>query len=165
MIIASSLFPAIVRAKEVDEGLFYVRLQRLFTALVWMAILAAVAMTFLGEWVITLLYGEAFRGAGKVLMVHAWAGVFVSMGVASSSWLASENLQRYAFYRTFLGAVVNVLLNLVLIPAMGMIGAAIATVVAQATAAWISDVFTARTRVMFLMKLRTFYFADLNRRA
>lgn len=160
-IITSSLFPAIVSAKKISEKLYHTRLQRLYTSLVWMAIAVAIPMTFFSDWLVTLLYGEAFKGAGQVLMIHIWAGVFVSLGVASSSWFTSENLQRYAFHRTLLGAIINVILNLILIPIFGLIGAAIATLIAQSMAAFFFDVLTTKTRIVFFMKLKTLYFANL----
>ena len=160
-IITKSLFPAIVSARKVSERLYHIRLQRLYTSLVWMAIAVAVPMTFFSEWLVTLLYGEAFKEAGQVLMIHIWTGVFVAMGVASSSWYMSENLQRYAFHRTLLGAVINIVLNLILIPIYGLIGAAIATVIAQSMAAFFFDALTTRTRIVFFMKLKTLYFANL----
>lgn len=164
-IITTSLFPAIVSAKKTSEKLYHARLQRLYTTLIWTAIAVAVPMTFLSDWLITLLYGEAYKGAGQVLMIHIWAGVFVSIGVASGSWFISENLQRHAFYRTSLGAIINVILNLILIPIFGLIGAAIATVIAQSMAALFFDVFTKKTRIVFYMKLKTLYFANLTQRA
>lgn len=164
VIITNSLFPSIVNAKKVSEELYKIRLQRLYTLMVWAAIAIALPMTFLSDWLVALLYGEAYREAGSVLMIHIWTGIFVSLGVASGAWLINQNLQPFAFYRTFSGAIINIILNLVLIPAYGMIGAAIATVIAQVMAALVFDVFTHKTRVAFVMKLKTLYFADLFQR-
>lgn len=155
MIITASLFPSIVNAKKISEELYYARLQRLYTFMVWLAIAIALPMTFLSDWLVTLLYGESYREAGQVLMVHIWAGVFVFLGVASGRWLISENLQWIAFYRTFSGAIINIILNFVLIPIYGLIGAAIATVIAQTMAAFVCDILSKKTRMAFFMKLNT----------
>ena len=154
-IITSSLFPSIINAKKISEKLYYTRLQRLYTLMVWLAIAIALPMTFWSDWLVILLYGEAYREAGFVLMIHVWAGVFVFLGVASESWLISENLQRISFYRAFLGAGINVILNFVLIPIYGLIGAAIATVIAQAMAVFVFDSLSKKTRIVFFMKLNT----------
>jgi O-antigen/teichoic acid export membrane protein len=155
MVITSSLFPAIVSAKKVSKELYYTRLQRLYTFMVWAAIAIALPVTFLSDWLVNLLYGEEYMGAGEVLMIQTWAGLFVFLGVASSSWLTSENFQRLAFYRTFAGAIINVVLNLFLIPIYGIIGAAVATLIAQVMAAFVFDYFTDQTRKVFFMKLNT----------
>jgi O-antigen/teichoic acid export membrane protein len=155
-VITSSLFPSIVNAKKISAALYYLRLQRLYTFLLWIALAIAVPMTFLSGWIVNVLYGEAYRGAGQILMVNIWAGVFVFMGVASGSWLASENLQKIAFYRTFAGAVINIMLNLVLIPAYGVVGAAIATVISYMFAGFLFDFFNEKTKATFYMKLSAF---------
>ncbi|MBN2825888.1 MAG: flippase, partial [Campylobacterales bacterium] len=113
MVIASSLFPAIINAKKHSEELYYARLQKLYDLMVWMAIAIALPMTFLSDWVVHLLYGEQYNQAGSVLMIHIWAGVFVFLGVASGKWFMAENLQMLSFWRTFNGMVINVILNFV----------------------------------------------------
>lgn len=155
MVITSSIYPAIVTAKKTDERLYYLRLQRLYTFMVWTAIGIALPMTFLNNWLVTELYGEAYREAGPVLMIHIWTNVFVFLGVASGSWFTSENLQRFSFYRTFLGAIINVILNFIFLPIYGIVGAAIATLIAQIMATFLFDFLTIRTRKTFFMKLNT----------
>lgn len=153
VILTTSLFPAIVSARKTDQELYNKRLQRLYTVMVWMAITVALPMTFLSGWVVEFLYGVAYRDAGPVLMIHIWAGVFVALGVASSSWLINENLQQIALYRTLSGAITNVILNLILIPNYGMIGAAIGTVISYMVAGFVFDLFSNKTRGMFFMKI------------
>jgi O-antigen/teichoic acid export membrane protein len=153
VIITTSLFPAIVNARKTDQELYNKRLQRLYSVMVWMAITIALPMTFLSNWVVELLYGVAYREAGPVLMIHIWAGVFVALGATSSSWLINENLQQIALYRTLSGAITNVILNLILIPNYGMVGAAIATVISYMIAGFVFDLFSNKTRRMFFMKI------------
>ena len=155
VLITNSLFPAIVSAKKSDEALYYARLQWLYTFMVWLAISIALPITFLNNWFVTLLYGEAYRSAGPVLMIHVWTSVFVFLGVASGSWFASENFQHLAFYRTLSGAIINIVLNCFLIPKYGIKGAAMATLAAQAMASFVFDIFTVKTRKVFYMKLNT----------
>ncbi len=157
VIITTSLFPAIVSARKTDQELYNRRLQRLYSVMVWMAITIALPMTFLSTWVVELLYGVAYREAGPVLMIHIWAGVFVALGATSSSWLINENLQQIALYRTLSGAITNVILNLILIPNYGMVGAAIATVISYMIAGIVFDLFSNKTRRMFFMKIDAFF--------
>ena len=156
MAIVSSLFPAIVNAKKESKELYYSRLQKLYDLMVWMAIAIALPMTFLSDWIVDLLYGSAYIEAGSVLMIHIWAGVFVFLGVAFSSFLASENLTKKAFYRTLLGAIINIILNYILIPIYGIMGAAIATLIGQFVANYIYDIFDSSLHQQLKMKSMSF---------
>lgn len=161
MVVASSLFPAIINAKKQSEELYYARLQKLYDLMVWMAIAIALPMTLLSDWVIHLLYGEQYSQAGSVLMIHIWAGVFVFLGVASGKWFVAENLQMLAFWRTFYGMVLNIVLNFIFIPKYGVQGAAMATLISQVIAAYVSDLFSSKTKRMFYMKTNAFLVLNL----
>lgn len=155
MMIVASVFPAILDAKKQSEALYYQRLQRLYDLMVWLSVAVALPMTFLAGPIVALLYGPAFGEAGTVLAIHIWASVFVFLGVASSQWFVAENRQILSFQRTLLGAVINVVLNYIWIPIFGAVGAAYATVLAQASVGLIYDVFQKETRPMFIMKLKS----------
>ena len=51
----------------------------------------------------------------------------------------------------------NIALNLVLIPAWGIAGAAVATLAAQALATWLADAAYRETRGLFMMKTRALW--------
>jgi len=150
MVIASSLFPAIINAKKQSEELYYARLQKLYSLMVWLAIAIALPMTFLSDWVVHFLYGEQYNQAGSVLMIHIWAGVFVFLGVASGKWLLSENLQIFSTVNTSIGAIVNIWLNYILIPKIGVSGAAWATLISYFVAAYLCLLFFKKTRINFV---------------
>ncbi len=158
VIISTSLFPSIVNAKKISDKLYDTRLRRLYTFMIWLAIMIALPMTFLSNWLVTLLYGEAYREAGQILMIHIWAGVFVFMGVASSKWFISEGLQRHLTINTVAGAIMNILLNIFLIPKYGIYGAAIATVMSQALASYFMNILFKRTRLNFFRLTRSVVF-------
>jgi O-antigen/teichoic acid export membrane protein len=157
-VIASSLFPAIINAKKQSEERYYARLKHLYDLMVWIAVAIALPMTFLSDWVVNLLYGEEYNQAGSVLMIHVWAGVFVFLGVASGKWLLSENLQIFSTVNTSIGAIVNVLLNYILIPKIGVSGAAWATLVSYFVAAYLCLLFFKKTRINFANLSNSLFF-------
>jgi O-antigen/teichoic acid export membrane protein len=127
MVIASSLFPAIINAKKQSEELYYARLQKLYNLMVWLAIAIALPMTFLSDWVVHFLYGEQYSQAGSVLMIHIWTGVFVFFASIWSKHMIANNNQKIFIQFDLLSTFFNILLNLIFIPKIGIIGAAIAT--------------------------------------
>jgi len=155
--IVVSLFPAIINAKSQGEEFYHARLQKLYDFMVWMAIAIAFPMTFLSDWIIGLLFGQTFIAAGSVLMIHIWTGVLVFLGVAFSRYLLVENLNKKAFYRTLVGAIINVILNYILIPLYGIQGAAVATLLGQLSANYLYDFFDKDLHQQLKMKTKSFF--------
>jgi len=154
--IVASVFPSILNAKTQDSSLFNERLQRLYCLMVWLAFVVAFPLTFGSKFIVTTLYGEAYAIAGSVLAIHVWASVFVFLGIAGSSWFIAENKQILGLQRTVAGAVINIILNIILIPRYHEIGAAYATLVAQMCVCLLYDVLIKETRPMFWMKIKAF---------
>jgi O-antigen/teichoic acid export membrane protein len=161
MTITSSLFPAIINAKKISEKLYYERLQKLYNLMVWIAIPIAFFMTFFSNWIINLLYGSQYNRAGDVLKIYIWAGVFVFLGVASSKWFINENLQKYSFYRTLTGVIINAILNMILIPKYIIKGAAIATLISQTVASYLFNAFNYKLRRNFVMQTKSLFFINI----
>lgn len=134
--ITASLFPAILNVRD-NPPLYMYRLQRIYDFMVFISVGVALITTVAGKYVVTFLYGSAYAPAGQTLMILIWAGVFVSLGVANSNWLIAENLTRVSMINTTLGAVVNIALNLWLIPWLGINGAALATVISYFCSAYL----------------------------
>ena len=154
--VAASVLPAILEAKKNNEAQYRQRLQALFDLMTWIAIIVALPVTFFATPLVTMLFGADYSEAGGVLAIHVWATVFVFLGVAGGNWFLAENQQLISLQRTALGAAVNVLLNIVLIPMLGVVGAAWATLISYAVAAMLSDAMQHATRDMFMMKLKSF---------
>ncbi|MFO7447259.1 MAG: flippase [Ignavibacteriaceae bacterium] len=132
--IANSLFPAIVNAKTTSEELYNSRLQKFYDLLAWIAIAIAIPVTIFSELIVKILFGSEYLPAAPVLTIYIWAGVAVFLGVASSQYLITENYTKISFYRTFIGMLVNVILNILLIPVWGITGSAVATLVSYSIA-------------------------------
>jgi Na+-driven multidrug efflux pump len=76
--------------------------------------------------------------------------------VANSKWLIIENFEKFALYRTMIGALCNVVLNLMLIPNYGIEGAAVATVISYFIAAYFSMLFIAPIQKNFWLSTKSF---------
>lgn len=132
--------------------------QRFMTAATGVSLLAIGVVLILADAIIRVLYGEAFRPAGPVLRLHVLAAPFVFLGVASSQWFIDRGRTRDLMVRTVIGAVVNVALNLALIPSHGALGAAIATMIAYALSSVFLNCVWRETRPLFRMQLSGFVF-------
>ena len=158
MAIASSLYPAIINARVFQKEVYYQKIQNLFDLMVWIAVSIALPTTFLSTLVVEFLYGKEYLGSSSVLIIHIWTGVFVFLGVASSKYLLAENFIKKTFYRTFIGALLNIIMNYYLIRIIGIEGAAISTLVSHFFAAYLYDFFDKELRnMLFKTKSLLFY--------
>lgn len=153
MAISTSLYPAIIRAKETDDAEYRRRMRQMTEILFVIGLAAGIGGSIFSGLAVRILFGEAYGPSAQILSVQIWAGVFVCLGVAITNWFMAEGLQRLTFYRSVAGAVANVALNFVLIPRYGAIGAAWATVASQALASFLLNAVGARSRPAFLIQL------------
>lgn len=156
--IASSVFPTIIEAKGISESLYYQRLKQLLRLMVFLSIAIAIPMTFVSKTLMISLFGQEYIAASSILAIHVWASLFVFMGVATSPWFVTEGLTKLSMQRTLIGAIANVLLNLILIPAYSGKGAAIATVISQAFASFLSNAIHQKTQKLFHLQLKSLLF-------
>lgn len=152
-IVTASIFPAIIESKRLSETLYQERMQKLLNVLVAFALFGAILTTLAANWLVAALFGSHYAEAAPILMIHAWAGVFTFLGVASGKWYILEGMTRPLFYRTLAGVVTNIPLNLALIPVAGAQGAAVATVVSYSVVALFYDLATPQTRPLFKLKM------------
>jgi O-antigen/teichoic acid export membrane protein len=131
--------------------------------MVYLSLPTAIVITFVSPLIYKLLFNHEYAYAAPVLSVHIWSGVFVFLGAASSQYLIAENLSKLTFVRTGVGAIVNIGLNLILIPKMGMMGAAIATLAAYASAP-IFTIFIPKVSEQGMMMFRSLFLISLFRK-
>ncbi len=155
--IAASVFPDLVNMRDKRPEDYRKKLQQGFDMLFAIAFSLAVVMAFASGPVIGLLYGSAYDGAGGILTIHIWAGVFIFMRALLSKWIIAEDKLHLSLYSHGLGAVANVALNLLLIPAHGGHGAAVATLVSYAAASYGFLFLSATTRPIALMMTKSLF--------
>ncbi len=154
--IITSVFPAILNARKSDYNRYIKRLQNLYDLLVAISLPVALVISFSADFIIHLAFGDRFQGAGTMLSIHIWSGIFVFLGIASSQYLLTEGLTRTSFLRTSVGAVVNIILNLWLIPKYGGVGASWATLAAYFIATF-SLAFHKKSLPQMVMMLKSLF--------
>lgn len=164
-VIVASVFPSLMDARNTDQRLYSTRLVRLLSVLFWISVGIALTTSIASQWIMTNLFGPKYLSAGSILSIITWSSVFVFVGVASGRWFLIENLQRLLLYRTVVGAIINVILNFILIPHYGALGAAWATLASQAYANVLSNLFSKTTRPLFKLQIRAMAYPLLVLRA
>lgn len=153
--IASSLYPSLVALRQSDQPSYVKRLQQTLDTLAWVAIAIALPVTIFASLAIDTLFGAVYHKSATILAVHIWGSVFVFMRAAITQWFIIERLFVFSLATHVVGAVINVLLNLWLIPRFEGLGAAIATVVSYSAASYLALFLYGKTRPAAMMMTRS----------
>ncbi|HCT2244282.1 TPA: flippase, partial [Klebsiella pneumoniae] len=137
-IITASFFPLLILAKKESEEKYKHTLLDLSRKLFFCALIISIFITIIAHTAINILYGEAYAESATILIIHIWASLFVFMRAVLSKWLVIENMLPFSLVTHISGAIVNIILNLILIPKMGGIGSAIATVISYSISSYFS---------------------------
>jgi O-antigen/teichoic acid export membrane protein len=160
--IVNSIYPTLIKAKKSEETRYKVRFQQLYFILFWLMFAISTLITLFSKPIVNFLYGKTYLPAAPALSILIWTSVFVAFNLVSSKWLLIENLQKYFTINKFAGAVVNIVLNLVLIPRFGILGSAMTTIISYAVANLFLFIIIGKLRNHLLLMIKSiFVFPDL----
>ena len=129
--IIDSMYPTILKLYGRDDAGFKKKNRQLYAVVIYVSIVAAVGLTFFAPLIVRLLYGEAYLPAIEPLRIVTWYTIFSYLGVARNAWIVCENRQKYLKYMYLSAAVLNIILNSLMIPRWGASGAAMASLITQ----------------------------------
>lgn len=129
--IIASAYPSIMNANRTDQELFRKRNKQLYAIVFYISVSVSLIFTIAGPFIIWILYGEAYLPAAGPLRILTWCTAFSYLGVARDAWVMCNDCQKYLKYLYFVAAIMNVILNALLIPKLGAEGAATASLLAQ----------------------------------
>ena len=129
--IIDSMRPMIFESKKTDNSAFEKNVSRLYSVIIYLSLAQSIVMTLFAPLIVNILYGADYQNTIGILQVLVWYTTFSYMGAVRNIWILAENKQKYLWIINLSGAATNVLLNVVLIPILGGVGAAIASLITQ----------------------------------
>lgn len=144
---ANSARPVIMELKDKDSNMYIRRLKQLMGFIFWIGALFSIVFTVMADFIIHVLYGDAYTMAKGPLIILIWSTVFSSLSYPRSIWMICENKQNYTKYILIWGVILNLILNYYGIKYLGIIGAAIATLFTEIMTCIISPMFYKEMRI------------------
>ncbi len=127
----SSAFPLMSKFYNQDPNVFKKIYQKAFDILSVCGILLTVLVLVFADKIIILLFGPAFARSAYSLRILIFSVLSVYLAIGPGSLLIAIDRQKANMRFYILSASANVILNLILIPRFGFIGAAISNVIAM----------------------------------
>lgn len=119
-----------LKASGKDET-YKLRYAQLYAGIIWISIAAGIFFTVFSNITIIIIYGKEYFEAVIVLKILIWSRLFSLIGTARNIWLICEECAKYVKWFVGAGAGINIILNFILIPLFGALGAAIATLITE----------------------------------
>lgn len=156
--IIASARPIIMTSKIQSETLYIKKYKQLFCSIIWISVGASIIISLFSSLLVLLIYGNQFIESVNVLIILIWSRIFSLLGSTRAIWLTVENLGKYQVAFVGIGAVLNVVLNLILIPKYGAIGAAISTLLTEIISTFFAVLIFKKTRPLFKLIIESFLF-------
>ncbi len=129
---ASMLFPQSSRRLQEGNGAVKQLYEKAVGAILAFMVPCIIGVLLLADWLIFLTAGKAYAEAANLLRITILFGLFLPYAVQFGTVLDSIGKPKVNFIYTLFSLLLTALLNLVLIPKMGVHGAAIGTLTAYA---------------------------------
>ncbi len=100
---------------------------------------------------ILVLYGTQYFESIQIFQIHLFSNIFAFIGGATHQWYLASGYSKLTFHRVLGGAMLNVILNSILIPIYGNKGAAIATLISYFYVGIIAMYFNKKSRENFFL--------------
>ena len=113
------------------------------------SILAIILVVILCLCDVLRMFGDDFRHLRLELIIASFSLIPITLGSISNIWLIDHSLVKYKLIRTFVGLILNISLNFLLINLYGMLGAIIATFISQIFASILLNLLSPKTRPLF----------------
>lgn len=132
-----NLLPSIARTTKHPVDVLQNLMKVSLTITAWAGIFIGIYGAVFSEIGITLIFGPQYKGSTEIFQVLIWLIPLALMSGHFRYTLIGYDLQKYEFYCALIGAGINVLLNLMMVPRFGIIGSALALVLSELVI-WIS---------------------------
>ena len=129
--VIDSFRPMIFEDKKNNEGQYEKDVCRLYSIIIYLSLLQSVFITVFAGLIIRILYGVDYAPSVSALRLIVWYTTFSYVGSVRNIWILAEGKQKYLWVINLTGAAANVVLNYFLIPVMGIMGAALASLITQ----------------------------------
>ena len=129
--IIDSFRPVIFESKKKSTNDFEKNVKHLYTIVIYLSLVFSLAVTIFARVIVMILYGKDYMPAITALRIVVWYTTFSYLGSVRNIWILAENQQKFLWIINLMGAILNVILNFVLIPIIRINGAALASLITQ----------------------------------
>lgn len=155
LMIAKSVYPILVQYYQDNKNKFFQLYSTLSSYMTLLSYLIVLFIFIFHEILIQITFGESFEESSKILMLLSFGMIPMFNAFLRSSYITISGNQKIILYTTLFSAMLNIVLNLLLIKAYGVIGAVYATVFTQTLSLIVLNFAFTNTRSIFFIQAKS----------
>lgn len=128
VVVGNMLFPILSSMDSIQEKWLFTK--KVTIILSYIMVIITFSSLLFGRFLIKLLYGIEYLPATEAFYWLLPAVIFLSINTIFTNYFASIGMPYVTVYSPFIAFIVNLILNLLLIPKIGIIGASISSTIA-----------------------------------
>ncbi len=155
LMIAKSVYPILVQYYQDNKIKFFQLYSTLSSYMTLLSYLIVLFIFIFHEILIQITFGESFEESSKILMLLSFGMIPMFNAFLRSSYITISGNQKIILYTSLFSAMLNIVLNLSLIKAYGVIGAVYATVFTQTLSLIVLNFAFTNTRSIFFIQAKS----------
>jgi len=162
VILVSSIFPVILNNKKNNYSIYSKRMIKVFRLLLIISLIIITPVFFFSTEIILLIFGNQYLDAAPILKIHIFSFFFFSINLLNIRWFIIENKLTILIKRSSIFFFLNTLVIAFVIKFYGVIDALIVSFLMSFIFNFVVDIFDKRTRRLFIIRWKSFFFIHNN---
>lgn len=153
--IQNSLFPKFLELYRNDYQKYYNFYKLTNTIITQFYLIITLISIIVVKYTFKYVYSSQYDGAILIYSILAFSVFIKANGSLQTSHMTIKNITKKSFYKTLVSLILNIILNILLIPKYGINGAAIATLITQFIALFLIDFFIKEYQEQAIIQLKS----------
>jgi O-antigen/teichoic acid export membrane protein len=138
--IIQTLASRYIYPKDLGEQL-NINVARIVLGMALLSLIPCLFISAIGPEIIDILLGKQYLGASSILIIHIWLAVLIFIDAPVNQYLLATKRSNLLIVKASVAFFLNFVILLVLVPRFGAIGAAMATLIAEAIVVFVLPIF------------------------
>lgn len=157
-VLITLLFPSMVKLFSSNPKIYWRRFGQLNSLLVFSTYLIIISYLFFGKQLLGLIFGDEYVPGFVTLLILSASLPFTFLGVSRTTHILNINYTKFQFISTFFGALLNIVLNYLLLPLYSYEGAAWSTLISYSFSVFWICLFFPKTRKIAMVFFKNMIF-------
>ena len=158
VILTQSVYPDLIKAYAENINAFYTKVIKTSSLLLYSSLGIVLFMNLFSEVIVDYVFSTNYLDAIPIIKLHILSLIFIFWLNLTNQYEVIVGATRLTLLKTLLASLLNILLNLYLIPIYGIIGASVSTILSYAFSSFILNLFLSEIRTLFILQVKSIFF-------